>query len=179
MRGAAAAHHASGSTRHGSRSGASQRLARFLDASRANPRLTRLMKDIVFYEKPGCRTNSRQKAMLLAAGHTLEVRDLLRWPWDAKTLLAFLAPLRVAEWFNRSAPQVKSGHIVPEALDDAQALKLLLAHPLLIRRPLMSVGEQRLVGFDTHRVYALLGLDHHSRPDGLSLEGCSQGDANP
>lgn len=41
------------------------------------------MTRIVFYEKPGCGGNARQKAVLAAAGHELEVRDLPRRQWTA------------------------------------------------------------------------------------------------
>ena len=82
-----------------------------------------------------------KKRLLRAARHTLDVRDLLSWPWTAESLLPFLAPLPVADWFNRAAPRIKSGEIVPEALDAEAALALLLAEPLLIRRPLMALGE--------------------------------------
>jgi nitrogenase-associated protein len=127
---------------------------------------------VIFYEKPGCAGNARQKALLRAAGHTLEVRDLLRWPWGAMELLAFLGPLPVADWFNRAAPRVKSGAVAPERVTATRAIDLLLAEPLLIRRPLMELANgERMVGFDTERVHAWLGLGP-SAPRGASLEGC-------
>lgn len=116
------------------------------------------MAHIEFWEKPGCSGNARQRAWLLAAGHTLSVHDLLTWPWTRETLLAFLAPLPVAEWFNRAAPKVKSGGIRPEALDSDTALALLLAEPLLIRRPLMQVDAVRQIGFDPLAIDAWIGL---------------------
>jgi len=131
------------------------------------------MADIVFYEKPGCGGNARQKALLRSAGHALEVRDLLRWPWTRESLLEFLAPLPVAEWFNRAAPRVKSGDLRPEALDPGAALALLLADPLLIRRPLMSQGDTRMVGFDVARVQAWVGLGPKGPAAGTALEGCA------
>lgn len=133
------------------------------------------MAHIIFYEKPGCGGNAKQKALLVAAGHTLEVRDLLRERWRAPTLLAFLEPLPVHAWFNRAAPDVKSGRIVPERLDAGSALALLLADPLLIRRPLMQAGDARMVGFDTARVHAWVGLgpDADVARAPRSLEGCA------
>jgi len=38
------------------------------------------MARIIFWEKPGCQGNARQKEILLASGHELEVRDLLAEP---------------------------------------------------------------------------------------------------
>ncbi len=131
------------------------------------------MAHITFFEKPGCGGNAKQKALLLAAHHTLDVRDLLRWPWTAESLLAFLAPLPVAEWFNRAAPRVKSGQVVPETLTADAALALLLAEPLLSRRPLMALGEQRRVGFDAERVHAWVGLGPNAPSGSTPLEGCA------
>ena len=142
------------------------------------------MAHIVFYEKPGCGGNARQKALLRAAGHSLELRDLLRWPWTAEALLAFLAPLPVAQWFNRAAPRIKSGEVQPEALDGAAALAMLLDDPLLIRRPLMEVknehGVQRMVGFDAARVHVWVGLgDAAPAASDKPLEGCAAAAGQP
>ena len=48
------------------------------------------MARIVFYEKPGCGGNARQRAVLQAAGHQLERRNLLTAPWTAATLQPWL-----------------------------------------------------------------------------------------
>jgi len=132
------------------------------------------MAHIVFYEKPGCGGNARQRAALTAAGHTLERHNLLTEPWTAQRLLAFLAPLPVADWFNRAAPRVKSGQVQPDVLDADTALTLLLAEPLLIRRPLMQRTDTkaRHVGFDTAAVDAWVGLGTNSAPSPHTLEGC-------
>lgn len=135
------------------------------------------MAHILFFEKPGCAGNALQKSHLLAAQHTLEVQNLLTWPWTKDKLLAFLKPLPVPDWFNRAAPAIKSGKVVPEQLDADAALALLLAQPLLIRRPLMAVGDERMVGFDTAQIHAWVGLGAKA-PKAQSLEGCAaaQGD---
>jgi len=125
------------------------------------------MATVVFYEKPGCQGNARQKALLEAAGHTVVARDLRREAWNAERLLDFLSPLPVADWFNRSAPAVKSGEIVPENLGFETALHLLLDNPLLIRRPLMEVDGRRQVGFDAAAVAAWIGLDGVAPPDDI------------
>jgi len=131
------------------------------------------MATVTFYEKAGCQGNARQKAVLTAAGHQVEVRNLKAETWTEERLLQFLAPLPVADWFNRASPAVKSGEINPEELSADKAMKLLLAHPLLIRRPLMEVGEERRVGFDVAQVAAWIGLG--DVPAG-NLEACVHGD---
>ena len=131
------------------------------------------MTHLVFFEKPGCGGNARQRATLLAAGHTLDRRNLLTAHWTRDALLAFLGPLPVADWFNRAAPRVKSGELHPEAQNVDSALALLLAEPLLIRRPLMqrTDNQSRHVGFDTVAVEAWIGLGTNPAP--ASLEGCA------
>ena len=132
------------------------------------------MATITFYEKPGCKGNLRQKSLLAAAGHTVQAKSLKTEAWTADRLLAFLGQLPVADWFNRAAPAVKTGEIVPENLGFEDALHLLLANPLLIRRPLMEVGEQRMVGFDTAKVDAWIGLNNVELPEG-NIEACVHG----
>ncbi|MDT7838768.1 ArsC/Spx/MgsR family protein [Aquabacterium sp. OR-4] len=129
------------------------------------------MTDIVFFEKPGCGGNARQRALLEAAGHTLQRRNLLTAHWTRDSLLPFLAPLPVAQWFNLAAPRIKRGEVQPEALDAEAALALLLADPLLIRRPLMQRADgTRLVGFALAEVAAFVGLS--SQPaDAAALQG--------
>ncbi|WP_431855138.1 ArsC/Spx/MgsR family protein [Azospirillum sp.] len=127
------------------------------------------MAEVVFYEKPGCAGNARQKKLLEEAGHRLIVRDLLSTVWTDQTLRPFFGARPVAEWFNRSAPAVKSGAVDPDALGEDEALALLLADPLLIRRPLMRVGDQSVCGFDADMVDDWIGLAR--RPAG-DIEGC-------
>ncbi|QDL96014.1 hypothetical protein FLL57_01265 [Rhodopseudomonas palustris] len=116
------------------------------------------MASIVFYEKPGCVGNARQKALLTASGHELEVRNLLAEPWTRDTLRPFFGDKPLAEWFNQSSPKVKAGAIDFAALSEDAALALMIDDPLLIRRPLMQSGDRREVGFDQAVVHAWLGL---------------------
>ena len=132
------------------------------------------MTHIIFFEKPGCGGNARQRTALEAAGHTLERRNLLTAHWTRDSLLAFLAPLPVPDWFNRAAPRVKSGDIQPDVLGAEAALALLLKEPLLIRRPLMQRSDNatRHVGFETAAVEAWIGLG--TKPaSARTLEGCA------
>jgi nitrogenase-associated protein len=132
------------------------------------------MTHLVFFEKPGCGGNARQRAALEAAGHTLERRNLLTAHWTADSLLAFLAPLPVSDWFNRAAPRVKSGEVQPDTLEADAAMALLLNEPLLIRRPLMQRRDNgtRFVGFETAAVDAWVGLGTNPA-SARSLEGCA------
>lgn len=123
------------------------------------------MVDVVFYEKPGCRNNTRQKAWLAASGHAVDARNLLTEAWTAATLRPFFGTTPVAEWFNKAAPAVKSGAVDPAAFGEADALAALLADPLLIRRPLMAAAGETRAGFDPAAVRAWIGLTEEGKGD--------------
>jgi nitrogenase-associated protein len=116
------------------------------------------MATVLFWEKPGCQGNARQKALLTASGHAVVVRNLLAEPWTAERLRLFFGGRPVAGWFNLAAPRVKSGDVQPDSLDEPAALALMLEDRLLIRRPLMQVGERCEAGFDTALIEDWIGL---------------------
>ena len=116
------------------------------------------MARIIFWEKPGCQGNARQKEILLASGHDLDVRDLLAESWSVESLAPFFGDRPLTEWFNPAHPRVKSGEVIPASFDREKALQLMVAEPLFIVRPLMQVGDQRLAGFDVTEVHNWIGL---------------------
>lgn len=129
------------------------------------------MNTIRFYEKPGCINNTRQKKLLEQAGYEVDARNLLTEPWSRGKLEEFFTGMPVAERFNRSAPLIVSGKIVPELLDEDEAYRLMLGEPLLIRRPLIEIGVHRLVGFEPEKVDQTLALSWDESQTG-SLESC-------
>ena len=116
------------------------------------------MSTLIFYEKPGCANNARQKRLLRDAGHEVIARDLLAEPWTAARLRQFFGSLPVADWFNCAAPQVKSGEIDPARVEADTALAMMLDNPLLIRRPLIETEHWKFTGFDAEAIEARLGI---------------------
>lgn len=125
------------------------------------------MAFIVFYEKPGCVNGEKQKAILRRAGHQLQCVDLLAHPWTRDLLLPFVAGKTPAAMLNATAPAIKTGALDPQVLTFAQALTLMLATPILIRRPLIEVDGLRLQGFDHPGLSPYLG-DWDGREDVLT-----------
>lgn len=107
---------------------------------------------ITFYEKPGCAGNARQKKMLMEAGITLVVKDMLSEPWTGEKLMEFFGDSPVTGWFNPFAPQIKSGEIDPGSLTPKQAVGLMVKEPILIKRPLMRYKNVAFVGFDLEKL---------------------------
>ena len=120
------------------------------------------MATVIFWEKPGCKGNKKQKEILEASGHSLDVRNLLTESWTEEELRIFFGQRPVAEWFNISHPRIKAGEIKPAQFDEAEALSLMVREPLFIVRPLMQVGELRLAGFAVEDVAEKIGLQREA-----------------
>jgi len=116
------------------------------------------MKLIIFYEKPGCLTNKKQKNSLRHAGCMVIVRSLLDHKMTPEELYSYLESRPVKEWFNPFAPAVKNGEIDPNSYTEEEALDLLLHQPIMIRRPLISVDGRRMCGFDKPVIEGILGV---------------------
>ena len=133
------------------------------------------MAVVTFYEKPGCSGNARQKTAARCSRPHRPGQEPARPRRGRPTGCSpSSASCRSAQWFNPAAPAIKSGEIVPENIDFEHALWLLLANPLLIRRPLMEVGDERRVGFDVAAVDAWIGLKNVELPEG-NVEACVHG----
>ena len=115
------------------------------------------MAKITFYEKPGCINNEKQKKVLRAAGHELVCIDILTHPWTREELLRFVEGKNPAQSINHTAPAVKNGTITPAELTADEALELMLADTILIRRPLVVVDGLHLQGFTDRRLAPYLG----------------------
>jgi nitrogenase-associated protein len=134
------------------------------------------MAEVIFWGKPGCAGNKRQVALLPASSHAVELRDLSAEGWRAESLLPFFGDAPVADWFNRGAPKVKQGEILPEEFAAADVLALFVREPLLIRRSLMLSGVTRAFGFDQAKIAAWLGLRAEAPAVG---EDCPRPDMPP
>jgi len=132
-----------------------------------------MLKLVVFYEKPFCAANAKQKQILRASGCTLIERNLLEHGLDAEGLRSFMGDMSVSEWFNPAAPAIKNGEISPNDLDETEAMKLLMNDPILIRRPLMIIGAEKLCGFDAVKVTEILDRTVEEMPKINCMEkGC-------
>ena len=133
---------------------------------------------INFYEKLGCGNNTKQKDLLIEAGHWLIEHDLLTHDWrgEPEKLRSFFGEKPVVEWFNCAAPIIKHGLLNPADVNAEQAIDMMIAEPLLIRRPLMEIGNHRMAGFETSEVEQFLNLetegDLESCPKQRSAKAC-------
>ncbi|MBC8318151.1 MAG: hypothetical protein H8E41_09610 [Desulfobulbaceae bacterium] len=115
------------------------------------------MAKILFYEKPGCINNEKQKHILLVAGHSLQCVDILKYPWNQDRLLPFINGKKPEQIINNTAPAVKKGSLDPGQLSFSQAMALMIEDPLLIKRPLIEVDGLCIQGFESNMLKPYLG----------------------
>lgn len=127
------------------------------------------MKLILFYEKPGCSTNAKQKKSLKDTGYMVITRNILELEMHKEELFSYLKNKPLQEWFNPSAPKIKSGEIDPKDFSSQEALGLLLREPILIRRPLININGHHMCGFDMKAIENALGFSLKDQLD----ENCS------
>ncbi len=128
---------------------------------------------VIFYEKTGCSGNARQKALLTEYGVTFEVRSLLDTPWDVPTLNSFFEGLTPKEMLNPFAPQLKDGSFKLEDYTKESLIEKMVQEPILIRRPLLQIGDVKLCGFDIPRLNLLL---HVKMPTPQNINACLSSD---
>ena len=115
------------------------------------------MAEILFFEKPGCINNGKQKKILENAGNVLECLDILSYRWTKEELLPFVSGKEPDQIINSTAPVVKKGELVPSQLSFAEAVDLMIDDPILIKRPLIKVDGICVQGFEDARLNPYLG----------------------
>lgn len=115
-------------------------------------------KKVTFYEKTGCLGNKRQKEVLKANGVEFEVKSMLDTKWDKTTLESFFEDLEKEQIVNETAPKIKSGEIDVASLTKEQLIYKMISDPILIKRPLIIVGDTKICGFDIPKLNSALNL---------------------
>lgn len=112
--------------------------------------------NVTFYEKPGCAGNAKQKKLLDLYNISYETKNILSTPWKENELHAFFAGLDKENIVNIFAPKIKNGEVEVAALSKEELVKLMIQEPILIKRPLLAIGEHKLCGFDIAQINKVL-----------------------
>lgn len=112
---------------------------------------------IIFYEKPGCAGNQKQKKVLQDQGLSFQTKSILDTPWSKEFLSSFFVNLDKNEIYNPFAPSIKKGELDIDSLSKEELIELMCKEPILIKRPLLEIGEHKLCGFDIKKINSLFG----------------------
>ena len=111
---------------------------------------------VIFYEKTGCAGNQRQKKVLTSHSISFDVCSLLDTKWDEKSLGLFFDNLSNIQMVNESAPKIKNNQIDIDTLTKEELITLMCQDPILIKRPLLEIGEEKICGFDIEKINQIL-----------------------
>ncbi len=119
---------------------------------------------ITIFHNPACGTSRNVVAMAKAAGYEPKVVEYLKAGWTKDQLrhLATAAGVPLREFLrDRGTPAAELGLLEPTATDDA-ILEAMVAHPILVNRPIMVTPKGTALCRPSERALDLL----ENQPEG-------------
>jgi arsenate reductase len=118
---------------------------------------------VTLFHNPACGTSRNVLAMIEAAGYRPDVVDYLQAGWTAEQLRALFAEAGITA--RAALREKEAAAIDPGLLDastpDAAILAAMLAHPVLVNRPIVRTPRGTAMCRPSESVYGLLDR----RPD--------------
>jgi Spx/MgsR family transcriptional regulator len=103
---------------------------------------------ITLYGIKNCDTVKKARKWLDLHGIEYQFHDFREDGLDAAAVATWIDELGWQNLVNRRSQSWKTlGEEARESMDDESARKAVLAHPTLIKRPLLDTGHQRYTGF--------------------------------
>jgi arsenate reductase (glutaredoxin) len=100
-------------------------------------------------------TCQRARVALEQAGASFERVDIFRTPLTVEDLVKLKKDRPVADLFSWKSPQARARGITPGSRADEELIRLMAEEPRLIRRPLIRIGDQLVIGADARRILEL------------------------
>lgn len=110
------------------------------------------------YHNPRCSKSRQTLALLQERGLQPEIIDYLKTPPDTKTLdrLLRLLGLEPRQLMRRKEAAYAEAGLDDPALTRDQLIEAMLAHPILIERPIVVAGGKAALGRPPERVLEIL-----------------------
>jgi arsenate reductase-like glutaredoxin family protein len=93
---------------------------------------------------------------LLSLGAELQERDLGKTPLSAEELEALIGDADIASFLNTRTASYRGHNMKAKPPTKAQAIMLMVQDPNLIRRPIVTKGRTKVIGFDQEQLRALV-----------------------
>lgn len=116
------------------------------------------MADTIIYHNPNCGTSRKVLAALREAGLEPRVIEYLKTPPSRDELKALLAKMGIGvrQLLRRKAPQFDELRLDDPAKTDEQLIDAIMAHPILIERPVVVTAKGARLCRPAEEVAALL-----------------------
>ncbi len=116
------------------------------------------MTDLTLYHNPRCTKSRGALELLQARGLTPDVVLYLETPPDAAQLRQLLGKLGMTarRLLRTGEDDYKHLNLADPSLNDEQLIAAMAAHPKLIERPILVVGDKAIIGRPPENVLELL-----------------------
>ncbi|WP_122846099.1 arsenate reductase (glutaredoxin) [Pseudomonas viridiflava] len=116
------------------------------------------MTDLTLYHNPRCTKSRGALELLQARGLSPDVVLYLETPPDAAQLRELLGKLGVSarQLLRTGEDDYKQLNLADASLSDEQLIAAMAAHPKLIERPILVVGDKAVIGRPPENVLELL-----------------------
>jgi len=116
------------------------------------------MTDLTLYHNPRCSKSRGALELLEARGLTPTIIRYLETPPDAAQLRDLLGKLGIGarELLRTGEEEYKALNLAGTGLSDAQLIAAMAAHPKLIERPILVVGDKAIIGRPPESVLEIL-----------------------
>ena len=123
---------------------------------------------ITIYHNPACGTSRNALAMIEAAGYRPTVVEYLKTGWTRPQLETLLAAMnmRPHDVLRAKGTPAESLGLLDPAVDDSQLLEAMLAHPVLVNRPIVVTPMGTKLARPSEAVLDLLAR----KPDSFTKE---------
>lgn len=110
------------------------------------------------YHNPRCSKSRETLALLREHGVEAVVVDYLKTPPNAASLKKLLAALKLTprQLLRRKEKEYKALGLDDPALSDAALIKAMVAHPVLIERPIVVIGDKAVLGRPPENILDLI-----------------------
>jgi arsenate reductase len=115
------------------------------------------MKAFTIFHNPSCTKSRGTLALLKERSVELRVVEYLKTPPTAAELKSIVAKLGITpEQLVRKSEDVYKANYAGKTLSDAQWIDAMVAHPILIERPIVVSGDRAVIGRPPENVEPLL-----------------------
>lgn len=113
---------------------------------------------VTIYHNPACTTSRNVLAMIRASGEEPEVIEYLKEPPSRERLVELMAEMGMTPrqlLRRKGTPYDELGLDDPKWTDE-ELIAFMLAHPILIERPIVEAGDRARIGRPPERVLDLI-----------------------
>jgi len=125
---------------------------------------------VTIFHNPGCGTSRNTVAMVQAAGYAPEVVEYLQVGWTRDQLrdLAKAAGLSVRDLLRDKGTPAGALGLLKEGVDDDRLLDAMVAHPILVNRPIVVTPKGVKLCRPSEAVFDLLDrkVESFTKEDG-------------